>query len=65
MWVARDKNGKLRIWTIKPAKDENAGEWSLGIFNQCSAYINEVQYREVKWSDKEPRELVLKPISKE
>ena len=65
MWVARDKNGKLRIWTIKPAKDENAGEWSLGITNQCSAYINEVQYREVKWSDKEPRELVLKPISKE
>ena len=63
MWVARDKNGKLRIWAIKPFKDENAGEWSLGIPNQCSAYINEVQYREVKWEDKEPRELILKPLN--
>ena len=65
MWVARDKNGELRIWTIRPSKDENAGEWSLSIVNQCSAYINGLQYREVKWEDKEPRELILKPIKEE
>lgn len=62
MWLARDKNGALRIWTIKPYKGENAGEWTLGIVNQCSAYINETMYREVKWTDKEPRELILKPL---
>ncbi len=62
MWLTRDKNGKLRIWTIKPYKDENAGEWSLGITNQCSAYINDVLYREVKWEDVAPRKLILKPL---
>jgi len=37
----------------------------LGIRNQCSAYIPNDEYPEVKWSDKEPRELVLKPIKEE
>ena len=65
MWIARNKNGELRIWTIKPCKDEDAGEWTLFVTNQCSAIINGLDYRDVKWSDKEPRELVLKPINEE
>ena len=40
-------------------------KWGLGIRNQCSAYIPNDNYPEVKWSDKEPRELVLKPIKEE
>lgn len=65
MWVARDKNGELRVWTIRPCKDEDAGEWTLFIPNQCSAVINGLYYPEVKWEDDEPRELVLKPIKEE
>lgn len=65
MWLARNKNGKLRVWTIRPCKDEDAGEWTLFIPNQCSAVINGLGYPEVKWEDDEPRKLVLKPINKE
>ena len=59
MWLARNKDGKLFIWRIRPIKI--GGKWGLGIGNQCSAYIPNDNYPEVKWSDKEPRELVLKP----
>lgn len=60
MWLARNKDGKLFIWRIRPVKIGD--KWGLGIENQCSAYIPNDNYPEVKWSDKEPRELVLKPI---
>lgn len=63
MWLARNKDGKLFIWRIKPIKI--GGKWGLGIENQCSAYIPNDNYPEVKWSDEEPRELVLKPINEE
>ena len=71
MWLARNKDGKLFIWRIRPIKI--GGKWGLGIGNQCSAYIPNDNYPEVKWEDEEPREredeepreLVLKPIKEE
>lgn len=63
MWLARNKDGKLFIWRIKPIKI--GGKWGLGIGNQYSAYIPNDNYPEIKWSDPEPRELVLKPIKEE
>ena len=33
MWLARNKDGKLFIWRIRPIKI--GGKWELGIENQC------------------------------
>ena len=60
MWIARDKCDKLKLFVVKPFR--HGERWfSIGpIYN-----IDPGLFPEVKWSDPEPRELVLKPISKE
>ena len=61
MWIARDFRGLLFIYDKKPIKQD--GFWvSDGSFG-CLA--NDLFFPEVKWSDPEPRELVLKPIKEE
>ena len=60
MWIARDADGSLWLFEEKPYKDKYV--W----YNDSTNYrINERLFPEVKWSDKEPRELVLKPIKEE
>lgn len=65
MWIARDKNNKLYLYTNeKPFKGED-GEWHItGFYNMVFELPNTL-FPEVKWEDKEPRELVLKPIKEE
>lgn len=68
MYVARDKDGILAIYNIKPIKYNNLGAW--GDINQNIEYmvLDDSKYDlfpEVKWEDEEPRELVLKPIKEE
>lgn len=66
MWIARDKNGLLYIYNHKPSKGKEVwienpkdeGTYSMHI-------ISKDCFPEVKWEDKEPRELVLKPINEE
>lgn len=57
MYIARDKNGLVFIYVNKPLKVENKGYWDGYDF-----YINipDEFFPEVKWSDEEPRELILK-----
>ena len=58
MWIARDCRGLLFIYDKKTIKQD--GFWvSDGSF---SCLENDLFFPEVKWSDPEPRELVLKPI---
>lgn len=59
MWIARDKNGSLYIYEEAPHK--------TATFNACwvkrRGYMNKIPsnlFPEVKWEDKEPRELILK-----
>lgn len=61
MWIARDKDGDLYIFTLRPSKRERF--W----INPKSEFIElpSCLFPEVKWEDKEPRELVLKPIKEE
>ena len=60
MWIARDKDDSLWLFEEKPYKDE------YGWYNDATQYrINEELFQDVKWSDEEPRELVLKPIKEE
>lgn len=58
MWIARDKNGELWLHKEKPVKFLNI--WcSVGDVELLSL-VDKSFFSEVKWSDQEPRELVLK-----
>ena len=65
MWIARDEDGLVCIYDTKPIKDNC--EWilpnSIGGYSVIDTELD--GFEEVKWSDEEPRELVLKPIKKE
>ena len=63
MWIARDANGDLCLYKVRPIKA--IGGWcTIGIFGFICVICSDL-FPEVKWSDPEPRELILKPISKE
>lgn len=55
MWIARDINESLWLFEEKPYKDKRV--W---VSNSVIYRINEKLFPEVQWSDKEPRELILK-----
>ena len=63
IWIARDKDGSLFATNEKPMKGKHIWLSSLGIGAQFR--LNERLFPKVKWSDKEPRELILKPIKEE
>lgn len=63
MYVARDKDGILGIYINKPVKAIDS--WSPLTANEDYCVIKTDLFPEVKWSDEEPRELVLKPINEE
>ena len=63
MWIARDKNGDL--WLHKEKSMKSHDQWcSMGDV-ELVPLVEKSIFSEVQWSDPEPRELVLKPISKE
>lgn len=61
-WLARDKNGGLRLWRPKPYRETNLeyGE-SWGLPCEMGAWIrlDESLFPEVKWSDEEPTRVEL------
>lgn len=63
MWIARDKNNDLYIYSDKPIK-ETDGKWNISNWDTIFHKIDNVLFPEVQWEDEEPRELVLKPINK-
>lgn len=61
MYVARDKDGHLWLYEKKPLK-----QLTYWISEDGDSQILDINlFPEVKWEDKEPRELVLKPIKEE
>lgn len=64
MWIARDKNGSLWLYNEKPIKFRD-GTWKGQTEFVRTSKMSEDLFPEVKWEDKEPRELVLKPIKEE
>lgn len=57
MWIARDMNGELWLHSEKLVKSDRV--WlSEGEFEELQ--LEDDWFPEVKWSDKEPRELILK-----
>ena len=64
MWIARDEDGTLAIYSKKPVKFKH--EWMVpddGLFFIVYDDEDSNEFSEVKWEDENPRELVLKPIN--
>lgn len=55
MWVARDKNGTLKLFDSMPKRGELCGEW----FNAWCFKLNNDLFPDLKWED-EPIEVELK-----
>lgn len=62
MWIARNKDGSLYLFTKKPTRVGSYGTWIWGNQNYCIR-INDEKYS-VKWED-EPVEVTLVPIMDE
>lgn len=63
MWIARDESGKLFMYSTKPFKRECT--WGFKGKNTIVVVLSDSLFPEVKWEDKEPRELVFPPEEKE
>ena len=61
MYIARDKDSTLWEYEKKPLKRQE--HW-VCVGGYCQILDPDL-FPEVKWEDKEPRELVLKPIKEE
>ena len=56
MWLARDKNGTLYLFTQKPSKMND--RWA-GILGTRRGDLPRTMFPEVKWSDEEPTKVKL------
>lgn len=56
MYVARDKNGSLWLYSEKPHRDEEFCMWFSGSTNNMQ--INREEFPELKWED-EPKKVKL------
>ena len=50
-YIARDKDGRLYLYTSNPKKDQFSGEWELR---------DNRLFPEVKWEDEKPKKVELK-----
>lgn len=58
MWIARNENSMLHAYETKPVKSKRLkGYWVCGTIQ---VKLPSHWFPEVQWSDKEPRELILK-----
>lgn len=60
MWIARDKNGNLWLYVVKPEK--GICEWIMPNItgDACIIDTDLDGFEDIKWEDDEPRELILK-----
>lgn len=57
-WIARDKDGSLYIYDMKPCKKHE--NWAIQRVDTKVWKVNDKWAPEVEWEDPEPRELILK-----
>ena len=64
MWIARDKDGALYIFGMKPVKNDLVDAWmkcdSRGANNFAIKLPDCDLYESVWWTDDEPTELIIK-----
>lgn len=63
MWLARDKDETLWLFTDKPCKGDEGWE-PTNVYNGHFAFmrVNGFLFTEVKWSDKEPTKVKLEIV---
>ena len=52
LWIARDANDFLAVYTTKPAKREASWEFEMGLWESMGVFGH--LFRFVKWEDEEP-----------
>lgn len=63
MWIARDKDETLCIFSNKPIKYKKEGCWSPPGNDFDLVFVGDEDtdmFMDIKWSDKEPREVIIK-----
>ena len=57
-YIARDKDGELRIFDEKPYKHK-LGFWDLADYDHISLfyYFND-KFKNIKWEDEEPKKII-------
>ena len=63
LYLARDKNGMLGCYSVKPTKGET--KWLTGLIKNFVGFVYSDEYDNIKWEDEEPRELIFKSIKDE
>lgn len=63
LYLARDKNGMLGCYSVKPTKGET--KWRAGLIKNFVGFVYSDEYDNIKWEDEEPTELDLKIIATE
>ena len=58
MWLARDKDEELYLFSEKPSKGEEL--WLMNSATTTIIQLPSELFPEVQWEDEEPRELILK-----
>ena len=58
LYIARDDNGDLYLYSVKPTKSISDGCW-YDTESGLSIYLETNKFPEVKWEDEEPTEAEL------
>lgn len=62
MWIARDENEDLYMYSDKPV-NKTDGKWNVPKWNTIVCKIDNILFPEVKYTDSEPKEFVLKLVN--
>lgn len=65
MWIVRDADGGLFLFTARPFKKKYAGLWFNPCEWGCTTELPCELFPEVKWTDDEPTEVELVIKTKE
>ena len=63
MWVARNRNGNLYLFEVKPKRSIEDEVWFTETKYDNEMLINSSSFIDLKWED-EPIEVYLKPVDK-
>ena len=59
VWIARDKDGKLRLYFCRPIKDVIAWRYSDEDWGAIEIELERYKFPSVKWEDEEPTEAYI------
>lgn len=64
LWIARDKDGDLWLFSGEPTKREDVWGNKQGYFGRSILQLSADLFPDVQWEDDEPTEVELKIVKK-